>query len=123
MKYQKEGAQLKIILNEDSYRERVVYKCFYWYTGRYNVTITKEESSFIIALNIPADEQSEEKITGIIKKINQDLIDFRLRDIVTNETKEIRELIIAKAFAHFDTDEDPETEVSDPVGFHPETIT
>ena len=42
----------------------------------------------------------------IEKKLNQDLIDYNLRDIVKNETTTIRELIIAKAFSHGEYDED-----------------
>lgn len=50
------------------------------------------------------------------------MIDFKLRDIVSKETKTIRELIIAKAFAYYEEDQSPDTEISDPVGFNPENI-
>jgi His-Xaa-Ser system protein HxsD len=61
-------------------------------------------------------------LESIHQKIKRDLNDFKLRDIVTKETKIIRELIIAKAFAYYDLENDPETEVSDPVGFNPKEI-
>ena len=57
------------------------------------------------------------RFTRTYKK--RDLIDFKLRDIVTKETQTIRELITAKAFAYFDLDDNPATEISDPVGFNP----
>lgn len=58
----------------------------------------------------------------LISRIKQDLIDFRLREIVSRETATIRELLIAKAFAHYE-DIEPVTAISDPVGFDPSEIT
>ena len=57
-----------------------------------------------------------------IEKIKQDLLDFKLRDIINKETRIIRELLIAKAFANYDDEEDPTTDISDPVGFSPKSI-
>ena len=58
--------------------------------------------------------------TRAIKKLKNDLIDFQVRDIVTKETKNVRDLLIAKAFATTDKYEtNPPGEVSDPVGFKP----
>ena len=49
-------------------------------------------------------------------KLNQDFIDYNLRDIVSKETKNVRELIIAKAFSNGEYDEDPPGELNDPLG-------
>jgi His-Xaa-Ser system protein HxsD len=53
------------------------------------------------------------------QKLERDLIDFNLRDIVTKETQNVRDLLIAKAFSNGEFDEEPRGEVSDPVGFDP----
>jgi His-Xaa-Ser system protein HxsD len=109
--------ELHFSLNEELYDEDVLFKCFYWYGADYNVEIDKKDTAFLVILT----SKSEIKIdhNSLLIKIKQDLIDFKLRDIVTKETKNIRELLTAKAFAHFQTDENPVTEISDPVGFDP----
>ena len=57
----------------------------------------------------------------LIREIKSDLIDFELRQIIYQETKVIKELLIAKAFAPTDKYEnEPPGEVSDPVGYKPE---
>ena len=53
------------------------------------------------------------------QKLTRDLIDFNLRDIVTKETQNVRDLLIAKAFSHGEFYEVPVGEVSDPVGYTP----
>ncbi|KAF2082091.1 His-Xaa-Ser system protein HxsD [Flavobacterium sharifuzzamanii] len=109
--------ELHFSLNEQLYDEDVVFKCFYWYGTDYNVEIDKKDNVFFVKIS----SKSETKIDHdhLLIKIKQDLIDFKLRDIVTKETKNIRELLTAKAFAHFETDENPVTEISDPIGFDP----
>lgn len=104
-------------INENLYNEKVIYKCFYWYGADYSVDIERKDNSFKITISSKSDIKIDHDY--LTSKIKQDLIDFKLRDIVTNETKNIRELLTAKAFAHFQTDEDPLTEISDPVGFDP----
>ena len=39
-------------------------------------------------------------------KFNQDLIDYKNRDLITNETKDIRNILYVKAFANNDDFED-----------------
>jgi hypothetical protein len=51
-------------------------------------------------------------------KLERDLVDFNLRDIVTKETQNVRDLLIAKAFSNGEFDELPPGDVSDPVGFN-----
>ena len=51
-----------------------------------------------------------------LQKLERDLIDFKLREIVVKETKNVRDLLIAKAFAHQDDLEEPPGEIADPVG-------
>jgi His-Xaa-Ser system protein HxsD len=109
--------ELHFSLDEEIYSEDVIYKCFYWYGGDYIVDIRKENKSYLIFLTCKTNMGITHET--LLEKIRQDLIDFKLRDIVTKETKNIRELLTAKAFAHFQTEDNPITEISDPVGFNP----
>jgi His-Xaa-Ser system protein HxsD len=59
-------------------------------------------------------------IKKILPKIENDLLDFKTREIVSLETKNIRELLIAKAFAFEDEFDEPAPgNINDPVGFDP----
>ncbi|GAA3946228.1 hypothetical protein GCM10022209_47950 [Chitinophaga oryziterrae] len=104
------------------YSEQVLYKCFYWFSQDYTVDISIGEGSFYNVLIQPNKENTVVDWDTLAEKVKQQLIDFKLRDIVSNETKTIRELIVAKAFACYDIDTTPQTNVSDPVGFIPAII-
>ncbi|RYE57212.1 MAG: His-Xaa-Ser system protein HxsD [Sphingobacteriales bacterium] len=97
-----------------------LYKCFYWYGGNFDVVISHPNTQqYQIELS-PKFESPDFNET--ISKVKRDLIDFKLRNIVTKETQTIRELIVAKAFANYDDEENPSTELADPVGFDPLSI-
>lgn len=111
---------LSIEIPSNTYRPPVVIKCFYWYGKHFEVDITEHSEHTQVTLTRKEGEMSAEYVTMLKQKVKQDLIDFRTRDIVTQETHSIRELLIAKAFSHSDElDEQPPGEVSDPVGFQP----
>ncbi|HTN37322.1 MAG TPA: His-Xaa-Ser system protein HxsD, partial [Arachidicoccus sp.] len=101
------------------YSEDVIFKCFYWYGDTFHVDISSQSKKEYAILLTPKNDIDYDLIIG---KIKTDLIDFKLRDIVSKETKTIRELIIAKAFAYYEEDQSPDTEISDPVGFNPENF-
>jgi His-Xaa-Ser system protein HxsD len=123
MVYSSTSAELVIALDKATYSESVLYKCFYWYTGHYRVQIAEDGSGqWIISLAGDSNKFSDEKVVILKNKISQDLIDFKLREIVTRETQIVKELLIAKAFAHYEEQESPISEISDPVGFNPEDI-
>lgn len=112
--------KIELLIDSAIYCEEVIYKCFYWYTNNFNVEIEKvHDGTYKIVLTAKIEKISIEEV---LTKIKKDLIDFKLRQIVFLETKNIREIIIAKAFAYYDVEFEPLTEVSDPVGFDPTNI-
>jgi His-Xaa-Ser system protein HxsD len=112
--------ELRVVLDSSIYNLDVIHKCFYWYGNNYVIDINKTSNSLIHVTLEPKDNiRPLLSNTELIEKIKQDLIDFKLRDIVTQETKNVRELLIAKAFAYYEVNNDPETNISDPVGFKP----
>ncbi len=103
------------------YSQEVIFKCVYWYGGDYEVDIIDHTAaSYCIRFqNLP----SEVDLPMLITNVKRDLNDFKLREIVQQETHTIRDLLVAKAFAYEDQDEiTPETEISDPVGFDPLSV-
>ncbi|MES2328585.1 MAG: His-Xaa-Ser system protein HxsD [Bacteroidota bacterium] len=116
------GKVFCITVAEALYGNSVLHKCFYWYTGNYGVEINPPvdgQSTIVLTASEAFTSQQEDALAD---KVKRDLIDFALRDIVSRETATVRELLIAKAFAHYDTAGDPQTAVADPVGFDTKTI-
>ena len=78
-----------------------------------------DSNTYKISLKPMTDNPiSGELAEKLLQKLERDLIDFNLRDIVTKETKNIRDLLTAKAFSNGEFDELPIGELSDPVGFN-----
>jgi len=120
MNFEITNNELIVLIDKNIYNEEVLYKCFYWYGSNYIVEIRASlPEEFMVRLKSKTDKAD---FGLLIEKIQQDLVDFKLRDIVTKETKTIRELIVAKAFAYYGLEDNPKTEISDPVGFNPMNV-
>lgn len=112
---------LTVTIDENIYPEKVLLKCLYWYSDSYHVEINRVDQGWLqITLNAKDGVPVEwERVSGRLKR---DLIDFKLRQIVADETRTVRELIVAKAFACYEPEETPLSIVSDPVGFDPKSV-
>ncbi|WP_158210725.1 His-Xaa-Ser system protein HxsD [Myroides phaeus] len=106
--------------NAELYSKDSVFKCTYWYCNDFhcNIDIVNIEDNQYFKIVLVPLEQNKHNLKLVLKKLENDLIDFNLRDIVTKETKNIRDLLIAKAFSNGEFDENPPGEVTDPVGFN-----
>jgi His-Xaa-Ser system protein HxsD len=111
-------ASFEVLLDAQIYNVDTVHKCFYWYSNLYFVEIEFVDSITTKVLLTPKNEDIID-FHSLSGKIRNDMIDFKLRDIVTKETMNVRDLLIAKAFAYYETENNPTTDVSDPVGFNP----
>jgi His-Xaa-Ser system protein HxsD len=112
----------RVRIDSSLYSEDVVFKCFYWYGGAYTVDIAKGDDggSLVVSLVPKNRSMTHEALDSLEAKVKQDLLDFKTRDIVSKETKVVRELLVAKAFAHSDQfDSPPPGRVGDPLGFDP----
>jgi His-Xaa-Ser system protein HxsD len=106
MKIERIKDYIKIEIDLNIYNTEVLHKCFYWYLDKFSVEINLDNpKSGIIKLFPKSITIGKIDINQLSHKIRNDLIDFNLRDIVTKETKNIRELIIARAFSESDNDE------------------
>lgn len=92
--------RLEIEVDERLFPFDVVLKASYWMTGRYEVTLSRDDSRdrllvFIDGATAPLSAESHREIE---QRFRRDLIDFRTRMLVEQETRLIRELLVAKAF-------------------------
>jgi len=115
-----EGNEIIVFADTSLYSKDSVFKCLYWYGDKYHTGVSFADSkTYQISLKPMSDNPiSAEQAEKILQKLERDLIDFNLRDIVTKETKNIRDLLTAKAFSNGEFDELPPGELSDPVGFN-----
>ena len=110
---------ISIAVDAKIYNLDMIHKCFYWYTDNYIVEIDEKKDKIVVTLSPKEETKIEEnQFSTISKKIKNDIVDFKTRDVITKETKTIRELLIAKAFYPIEEGmEKPPGEISDPVGF------
>lgn len=107
-----------VFVDSTLYSREAIFKCLYWYGNKFRTGINLANTTYEITLTPLATVVAEtENLTEILEQLERDLIDFNLRDIVTRETRNVRDLLIAKAFANGEFDEDPPGEITDPVGF------
>lgn len=89
------------------FNEKVISKVLYWLTDRYLIYWqSKSGTKQDIILEKKNSPISEQDFKCLKEKINQDFIDYKNRDIVIEETKNIRDILYIKAFANNDEFED-----------------
>ena len=112
---------IEVIVNKDIYDVDTIHKCFYWYTDKFEISIDEDKEKIIIRLSDTQKKLIDEKNYNYFRqKISKDIIDFKVRNIISKETKNIRDLLVAKAFSSSESAENvPPGEISDPVGFSP----
>lgn len=119
MKNYSDSKSISVFLDKDLYSKDSIFKCIYWYSDKFTINVTSEKSNFFkVSFKINGNQLLEnQQQIELLEKIQRDFIDYNLRDIVSKETKNVRDLLIAKAFSHGEYDEIPPGEISDPVGF------
>lgn len=89
------------------FNENVLSKALYWYADKFIIYWEKIDNSIHqITLTYKANIHRIYSFNDIINKLNQDLIDYKNRDIIINETRNIRDILYVKAFANNDDFED-----------------
>jgi His-Xaa-Ser system protein HxsD len=98
-----DDSTIKILIDENLYDLVVVEKTFYWYLKEYVVTINlRPDKKIEIYLEKLDTLLSNSDIKNLTKRIKRDLLDFSLRNKILQETKNVRDLLIAKAFSNSD---------------------
>jgi len=94
-------------INTSIFNENVITKALYWYTEFFNIYWNKKsESVSVIILKVKPNTNKTYTFEDVASKFNQDLIDYKNRDLIIHETKDIRNILYVKAFANNDDFED-----------------
>jgi His-Xaa-Ser system protein HxsD len=93
-----------IEIDESVFPLEVVLKATYWLSGRYSVDIRRDAERGLLLVEVTNSERSltPAEQQDVQARLRRDLIDFRTRLIIDQETRTLRELLVAKAFAHGD---------------------
>jgi His-Xaa-Ser system protein HxsD len=107
------------------FSREVVLKCLYWFGDKFHTNVEQQDgTTYCIVLKpLVSANLKEEDLEFYLQKLGRDMVDFHLREIVNMETKNIRDLLVAKAFSNGEFDESPPGDVSDLVGFDPLQLT
>lgn len=85
------------------YNERIVDKVLYWWSGNYTIARTNRSGTTLQTITLTASEPiSPEKFESISRKLSDDFIDYKNRAIIESETRDLRSILYAKAFANSD---------------------
>jgi His-Xaa-Ser system protein HxsD len=118
--YDFKNNEIVVFADSSLYSKDSIFKCLYWYGDKYITSVSFADSNtYMISVKpISTNIMSQEEQEILLQKLQRDLVDFNLRDIVTKETQNVRDLLIAKSFSNGQFDELPPGDVSDPVGFN-----
>ena len=118
------GDQITAFADASLFSKEAILKCLYWYGDKFHTTINLLDDS-IYCINLKPLNSillKENEPEFYLQKLERDIIDFQLRDVISKQTGNIRDLLVAKAFSNGQFDEEPPGEISDPVGFNPVDI-
>jgi len=120
-----EHGVINIFIDAQIFSKNALLKCLYWYGDKFHTTVALENTSQYVILLEPFSETNvkEEELDFFLQKFERDIIDYQLREIIVQQTGNIRDLLVAKAFSNGEFDEDPPAEISDPMGFDPKKLT
>lgn len=91
---------VSVIVDKTVYADAVISKAVYWESGDFVVYRKTEGSIERVSFTLKQGHKADE--TAVAERFFTRLNDFKLQQIVNDETKDIRTILYVKAFAHND---------------------
>ena len=103
----KSEGTFRFIIDASIFNEGVLTKALYWYADSFIIYWSKDDNNiYEVILELKPNANKMYTYEYVTNKFNEDLIDYKNRDLVINETKDIRNILYVKAFANNDDFED-----------------
>lgn len=83
-------------IDETIYSKAVVTKVLYWLSRDLTIMQTIEGGTVVVLL----ESQCIVDWNEVKKRMSQMLVDYQMREVITEETKDIRNILFIKAFAN-----------------------
>jgi His-Xaa-Ser system protein HxsD len=92
-----------IHVDESVFPLEVVIKATYWLSGKCSARLERDGVGMIlVSISNPERPLSSQESADLETRFRRDLIDFRTRAIIESETRTVRDILVAKAFASGD---------------------
>jgi His-Xaa-Ser system protein HxsD len=89
-----------ICVDRRIYDDIVISKAIYWHTENFIIDRSRNADSETIIFHAKKHDFSKTDKENYIAKFNQELNDYKLRQIIEQETKNIRTILYIKAFSN-----------------------
>ena len=85
-----------IKIDSDIYSKEVVTKVAYWLSRDFTIMQSVDGKDWVLSLEC----QDAVVVDEVKKRVSQLLADYQMREVITTETKDIRNILFIKAFAN-----------------------
>jgi His-Xaa-Ser system protein HxsD len=89
-----------IVVDKQIYDDAAISKAVYWHTENFLIDRKVIENSESITFISKKQDFSVTEKDSVLQKFNQDLNDYKLRQLIGQETADIRTILYIKAFAN-----------------------
>jgi len=105
IKFDRDCLTVKVDITQ--YSDSIISRICYWLSADYMVLRqTSGDNKCLISIKPKTGILNESTYNKLAERINKDFNDYKLREIIREETKDIRNILYIKAFAHNDDFED-----------------
>ncbi|NLA48407.1 MAG: His-Xaa-Ser system protein HxsD [Bacteroidales bacterium] len=105
IKFDRDCLTVKVDITQ--YSDSIISRICYWLSANYLVLRqTSGDNTCLISIEPKTGILNESTYNKFAERINKDFNDYKLREIIREETKDIRNILYIKAFAHNDDFED-----------------
>ena len=95
--------QIEFGVDMSIYDEHIINKVLYRWAGAHTIARRNIPGTTLQHVTLSASEPiGREKFAEIVRKLSTDFIDYKNRSIIDAETRDLRNILYAKAFANND---------------------
>lgn len=94
------NSHFEIIIDQRIFSQEVIFKSTNWLLSEYNLFYSQYDEHYLNIKIKAKDETIELDTDQLLNKLNLYFNDFKTREIIFNQTKNIRDILMIKAFSN-----------------------
>lgn len=95
------NTQFETTIDQRIFSQEVVFKSTNWLLNEYNIYFNHIDDHYLKVLIEEKGNGSIMSFDNLKSKLNSYLNDYKTREIIFNQTKNIRDILLIKAFSNF----------------------